>query len=317
MTVTVVIPLFNKASYISRALGSVVGQSYADFECLVVDDGSTDGGGAIVAGFRDPRIRLIPQANAGVSAARNRGLAAAVHDRVAFLDADDEWAPGFLEAGLNAYAAVPDLAAVFTNFRTGYRRPPVLRPDRGACRLLNDYVGFCMANAGAGMTSSTVMATRRNLLAIGGFPAGRTHGEDLDTWLRLAWSGPVSYIPEPLAIYHEDCGASKSGVANLDVMATFLKWKRSGKIPESQLDSAFAFAALCRHRTAFFLSQAGLARKGLRLHRNLPFHSRLSLHGVAAYISLRDRSFGRHFFSAVEAVNRMTAYWLWRRRAGV
>jgi glycosyltransferase involved in cell wall biosynthesis len=317
MTFSVIIPLYNKSPYIRRAIDSVLAQTYPRFELIVVDDGSTDSGPEIVRGLADPRLRLLSQRNLGVAAARNLGLAAAVHDRVAFLDADDEWAPGFLVAGLNAYATFPDLAAVFTNFRTGYRRPPVLRPDRGACRLLNDYGGFCLANTGAGMTASTVMATRQNLLAMGGFPVGRTQGEDLDTWIRLAWSGPVAYIPEPLAIYHEDCGASKTRVANLDVMATFLKWKRSGRIPESQRDSAFAFAALCRLRTAFFLSQAGLARKGLRLHRNLPFRSRLSLHGIAAYISLRNRACGRPVFSAAEAVNRLTAYWLWRRRAGV
>src|SRR5947209_3795753 len=100
MRVSVIIPLYNKAPYVRRTLDSVRAQTFADYEVIVVDDGSTDGGAAVVEGFGDPRFRLIAQPNAGPGAARNRGLAEAGGEFVAFLDADDEWLPTFLERSL-------------------------------------------------------------------------------------------------------------------------------------------------------------------------------------------------------------------------
>lgn len=88
--VSIIIPLYNKAPYIKRALDSVISQTIQDFEVIVVNDGSTDGGEHIVEGYSDARIHLVHQKNKGVSAARNRGVSLAKSNMVAFLDADDE-----------------------------------------------------------------------------------------------------------------------------------------------------------------------------------------------------------------------------------
>src|SRR5579885_3306070 len=100
--VSVVIPLYNKAPYIARAIASVQRQTVRDVELIVVDDGSTDGSSSVVESIEDSRKALIRQLNAGPGAARNRGLRDARAPFVAFLDADDAWAPSFLEEALRA-----------------------------------------------------------------------------------------------------------------------------------------------------------------------------------------------------------------------
>lgn len=104
MSITAIIPLYNKEPYIERALASVLAQPVAELEVIVVDDGSSDGGAAKVEACTDPRVRLIRQANAGPGAARNRGLAEAHGDFIAFLDADDYWLPDYLPTSLALFA---------------------------------------------------------------------------------------------------------------------------------------------------------------------------------------------------------------------
>ena len=115
--VTVIIPLYNKAAYVKRALDSLIAQTFADYELLVIDDGSTDGGGAIVARCGDARVRLIRQDTAGPAHARNRGIDEASGELVAFLDADDEWMPRYLEHSLAALeSAGPEVACVSSGY---------------------------------------------------------------------------------------------------------------------------------------------------------------------------------------------------------
>lgn len=116
LRVSVIIPLFNKAPFIERALKSVASQTFADFELIVVDDGSTDIGVAIVESFADSRLRIIKQANAGPGAARNRGLREARGELVAFLDADDEWLPEYLAESVRLLDQHPEAAAVTSGY---------------------------------------------------------------------------------------------------------------------------------------------------------------------------------------------------------
>src|SRR5690554_2358538 len=105
---SVVIPLYNKEKYISLTLKSVLNQSFKDFEILIVNDGSTDRSVEVVKKFDDSRIRLVDQPNAGVSAARNKGIKEAKFDWVAFLDADDRWDVEFLSEIANAIKKYPN-----------------------------------------------------------------------------------------------------------------------------------------------------------------------------------------------------------------
>jgi glycosyltransferase involved in cell wall biosynthesis len=206
--VSVVIPLYNRANHIRRTVDSVLAQTYRNFELIVVDDGSTDGGGDIVRQYADPRIRLVTQPNSGECAARNRGVAEANANWVAFLDSDDEWMPRFLERVFGFATTHSSLAAVFTNITSFRDNTPWLNcPFAGPC-VLENYFAFSIKNLGRGITSSSVMVRKQRLKDIGGFPVGIHRSGDTDTWLRLALWGEVGCVPELLAVYHNEVAGS-------------------------------------------------------------------------------------------------------------
>ena len=205
-TFSVVIPLFNKETEIARAIQSVLAQSYRDSEIVVVDDGSTDEGASVVEGIDDPRIHLIRQSNGGVSAARNRGIAAARADLVAFLDADDEWLPDFLSTIASLFGAYPQAGACATAFFIdkgrghvhGSRTSGLPRPPWAG--IIPDYF-----RTAPGVVWSSAVAVRRNVFgAVGGFREGFHRGEDLDMWMRIAVRFDIAYTSTRCAIWRYD-----------------------------------------------------------------------------------------------------------------
>lgn len=214
--ITIIIPLYNKEASIATALRGVLAQTYQDFEVVVVDDGSTDGGAAVVEQFDDPRIRLIRQANGGVSAARNRGIAEAKGEHVAFLDADDEWMPTFLEEIAALIAAYPESKARATNYifnSNGVKSPTLLRKipfaeERG---VMTNYFEVASCSHPP-MWTSAVCIDRDLLQEIGGFPVGIKSGEDLLTWARIAVRTQWAYSMKPLAQYNLGEGYDKKNL---------------------------------------------------------------------------------------------------------
>lgn len=208
--ISVVIPLYNKEKTVARALRSVLAQTFQDFEVVVVNDGSTDNSVQVVASIGgDPRIKLVNQPNAGVAAARNRGVAEAHGEVVAFLDADDEWLPGFLETVRGLVAAHPQSDIFATSYfkvgPDGQRRPTML-----ASADLSDY--FRVASSSEPPVNASCVAIKKHALEeIGGFPVGIRSGEDLLTWARLAVRGLVAYRAEPLAVFYRDGGEAVTG----------------------------------------------------------------------------------------------------------
>ncbi len=210
---TVVIPLFDKAAYLQRALDSVYAQTLDPAEILVVNDGSTDGGDAIARRQPDPRVRVIDQPNRGVSVARNVGLEAAREPFVAFLDADDCWRPGFLASMREAIEAVPGAGLYAAGFElvaggVPQRRYAVAGPPVAGPREV-DFFAACRQEHPLHM--STTVVSRAAALAAGGFPAGVAFCEDWIFWCRMALQGRVVLIPEILADY--DVGVPGQAVA--------------------------------------------------------------------------------------------------------
>jgi glycosyltransferase involved in cell wall biosynthesis len=223
--VSVVVPLYNKAATIARTLSSISAQTFADFEVVVVDDGSTDAGAAIVAAYADPRVRLIRQENAGPGAARNRAIAEANGALVAFLDADDEWLPTFLERAVAELDRGP--ATVVTcaflegehatpsgdRFRARGLVPGIVRiaPTTPVSTLIALNV---FMNSWATVTATEIV--RRH----GGFIENRcTYGEDSTLWLRVALAETLALSFEPLVHWHSEASElsrNRSGARDVE-----------------------------------------------------------------------------------------------------
>ncbi len=218
--ISVIIPLYNKEQTIARASRSVLRQTVPDFEVIVVDDGSTDAGPRLAESTGDARLRLLRQANQGVSAARNRGVAEARSPWEAFLDADDEWKPTFLERIRHLANRFPDASVLATSYvfcgADGRAWYPLLRgiPPRPWEGVLPDYFAVA-ARSDPPLWSSAVAVKREALLAVGGFPVGITSGEDLLTWARLAVNRKVALATEPLAVFHVGNIRAASGPCRL------------------------------------------------------------------------------------------------------
>ena len=248
--ISVVIPLYNKERHIARAIRSVLSQTWGDFELVVVDDGSTDGGAEIVDAMADQRIRLVRQANAGASAARNRGIAVARAEMVAFLDADDEWLPEHLETierladkypGCGAYAAAYAVVAPdgkrWNHVTQGIPAPPWegMIPN------------YFRSAASFPVWTSAVAVPKRVFDIVGLFPVGVEIGEDLDMWCRIALRYPICFNSQVSAVYHKEaenraCMLSRQ-LNEHSVVRVVRRALRTGLIPPELQQDAYEFIA--------------------------------------------------------------------------
>ena len=205
MRFSVVIPLYNKSAYVGDAIRSVLEQTHPAAEIVVVDDGSTDGSAAAVSAFQEPAIRLIRQANGGVSVARNRGIEAACGEYIAFLDADDCYQPDFLAGITRLIKEFPNASLLCTGFArfwedgtgTEHSISSVLP---GSALQIEDFYSAWYKTIFA-TTSSIVV--RRCLFDDPSlrFPPGEKLGEDQDLWFRIAERAVVAYLNTPLVGY--------------------------------------------------------------------------------------------------------------------
>lgn len=211
MKISIVVPLYNKAAYIRQTLDSVLAQTYADFEVIVVDDGSTDNSREIVATCADPRVRLVSQSNAGVAAARNRGIALAAGEWVGFLDADDWLHPQYLAQMAQMIEDHPRAEAVAANFRAvdaDFRMQPWPLPSM-RYETIDDLPQRWMDGIPF-FTGSIVL--RKTLLERLSpcFPVGETNGEDLDLWFRIGEETEIVLLTQALTAYRLSVSGSLS-----------------------------------------------------------------------------------------------------------
>lgn len=221
MFFSVIIPLYNKAPYVEKAIGSVLSQTFTDFELIIVDDGSKDDSSQIaekaIAGRGN--CRLIRQENAGVSMARNNGVALSQGDYLCFLDADDWWAPTFLEEMLKLIDEFPEAGIYGTNYtivNEGHHRTRIasIGVDKGFDK---GYINYCQVYAKTmymPLTSITVAIPRNVFNEMHGFPQGIRLGEDFLLWLSIALKHKVAFLNKALAYYNQDVEMNNKGVVS-------------------------------------------------------------------------------------------------------
>jgi glycosyltransferase involved in cell wall biosynthesis len=200
-TVSIIIPCYNGELFLTEALDAALAQRYSHFEVIVVDDGSTDGSAAILASY-GARIRVVRQANAGLSAARNAGILASTGDYLAFLDADDYWRHDFLEKMMQALHA-SGAAIAYCGWQNvglpGGRGEPFVPPDYEQPDKLEKML------TGVRWPVHAAVTRRDVVISAGGFdPKWRTC-EDFAFWIRAATQHRLARVADVLAFYrHHD-----------------------------------------------------------------------------------------------------------------
>ena len=193
-------PCFNAAGHISESVGSVLGQSYEAIELIVVNDDSTDHSLQVLEGIRDYRLVIISQPHSGVCVARNRGLAEATGDYVAFLDADDTWRPDCLEKLHSVLQKSPDAALAYCGWQNvglpGGRGQPFIPADYEQPAKVEILLG------GNRWPIHAALTRREAVIEAGGFDERFRISEDYHLWLRIATRHPIVRVPEVLAYYH-------------------------------------------------------------------------------------------------------------------
>lgn len=206
--VSIVMPCFNAREHLPRSVASVLAQSFGGWELVAVDDGSTDATRAWLDAQPDSRVRVLGQPNGGVSAARNAGIAAARGEFIAFLDADDNWEPRFLESMVAALAGRPDAVLAYCGWQnvglSGPRGRPFVPPDLETADKAQRLFGGCQWPIHA------ALVRRQAVVDAGGFDARLQNAEDYALWLEVAAGRPIVLVPEVLAYYQFHGGAQAS-----------------------------------------------------------------------------------------------------------
>lgn len=236
--VSVVIPAHDAARTLADAVASAQAQQPPPREVIVVDDGSRDGTPAVAAAF--PGVHLIRQRNQGPAAARNRGVAVASGEWVAFLDADDVWRPERLARQLDVIRRYPDVQLV------GSAVPSWTLPGRRQGRFVErglrvvghrDLLFACL------FPTTSVLARRSLLVDAGGFDPAVDGAEDWDLWLRCAQRAQVAVVQEPLVDYRDRPDSYSKDLARTyhSTQLVLARETAAGQLPRRDLDDARAW----------------------------------------------------------------------------
>jgi glycosyltransferase involved in cell wall biosynthesis len=244
--VSVIIPNYNYEHYLAECIQSVLDQTYPHLECIVVDDGSTDGSAALVTRLaeKDQRLKLVRKSNGGLSSARNEGLRQAVGEYISFLDSDDKWENGKIEHQLEVFKNTA-CDVVFSNFsywyEHGIKRSTAAPPRITIYELIREN---CIAGS-----ASSVMITREVFEKTGFFDTNLRSAEDLDYWTRIAFHNFRFEFCPHYDVYLRQHGSSMSRNGNKMIHFHLLSLDKqlglldevSGKIDKEAFTEAIYF----------------------------------------------------------------------------
>jgi len=235
--VDVIIPTYNRADRIEKAVRSVLGQTFRDFELTVVDDGSVDGTQAVLEKYEGALRVIRHERNKGVSAARNSGCNASDAPFIAFLDSDDQWLPGKMEAQVNFFRENPEALVCQTQeiwVRGGKRVNPGKKHLKPSGDIFEASLERCL------VSPSAVMLRRALLEEVGTFNEHYPVCEDYDLWLRIACRHPIHLIDEYHLIreggHGDQLSSSMSGMDRFRI-ASIVRLIESGKLSDSQMSA--------------------------------------------------------------------------------
>ncbi|NEP60709.1 MAG: glycosyltransferase [Symploca sp. SIO2G7] len=212
--ISVIIPAYNAAQTILETVDSVLHQTVADFELIVINDGSQDTTLELISGIKDPRLQVISYPNAGLAVSRNRGVARARGTYISFIDADDLWTPDKLELQLQALKANPEAAVAYSWTDCIDKASNFLRPGSHISVLGDVYAKLLLGNFLE--NGSNALICKQALIAVGGFDESLPAAQDWDLYLRLAINYQFVVVPSPQVLYRISTNSMSSNVLQLE-----------------------------------------------------------------------------------------------------
>ncbi|OJV33056.1 MAG: hypothetical protein BGO29_14535 [Bacteroidales bacterium 36-12] len=234
---SIIIPLYNKEKYIAKAIQSVLAQTFQEYELIIIDDGSTDNSYQIAKkttdptqardALRIPHSTLITQENSGVAITRNRGVELAQYDYIAFLDADDWWAPTYLEEMKMLIKEFPDAALYTSSYysvKNNQNRPAKIGVPNDFIKGYFDYFKVYANSHWMPVWTGATILRKDKYLEMNGFKPHLKLGEDFDLWVRIALKYKVALLNKPLTYYNQDVEQAARAIGKLHNPNTHMLW---------------------------------------------------------------------------------------------
>ena len=210
---SIIVPLYNKAAYVEKSIRSILNQTFLNYEIIVIDDGSTDNSltelRIVIDDLRilNEKIKIVEQENQGVSATRNNGVALAKYDYIAFLDADDWWAPNYLEEMSRLISTYPDAGIYGSSYykvKNNANIPAKIGVDSGFIDGYIDYFKVFAKTMYMPLWTGATIVKRRVFCSVNGFNPKLKGGEDFELWVRVVQKYKVALLNKPLSYYNQD-----------------------------------------------------------------------------------------------------------------